>query len=87
MIDGLQTTLIILQLHMPIMQKANHLRGYPKPSRPSVEHLSPMLNSITNRKRCLRIRGAKNDAPQQTRYITVCPAQRAYFTINIALKL
>ena len=31
MIDSLQTTLIILQLHMPIVQKANHLRGYPKP--------------------------------------------------------
>ena len=31
MIDGLHTTLIILQLHMPIVQKANHLRGYPKP--------------------------------------------------------
>ena len=41
MIDDLHTTLIILQLHMPIVQKANHLRGYPKPSRPCVEHLVP----------------------------------------------
>ena len=41
MIDDPHTTLIILQLHMPIVQKANHLRGYPKPSRPSVEHPVP----------------------------------------------
>ena len=41
MIDGLHTTLIILQLHMPIVQKANHIRGYPKPSRPAVEHPIP----------------------------------------------
>ena len=41
MIDGLHTTLIILQLHMPIVQKANHVCGYPKPSRPSVEHPVP----------------------------------------------
>ena len=41
MIDGLHTTLIILQLHMPIVQKANHLRGYPKPSRPGVQHPVP----------------------------------------------
>ena len=41
MIDDPHTTLIIFQLHMPIMQKANHLHGYPKPSRPCVEHLVP----------------------------------------------
>ena len=29
MIDDPHTTLIILQLHMSIMQKANHLCGYP----------------------------------------------------------
>ena len=40
-IDGLHTTLIILQLHMPIVQKANHLCGYPKPCRPGVEHCVP----------------------------------------------
>ena len=32
MIDDPHTTLIILQLHMAIVQKANHLRGYPRPS-------------------------------------------------------
>ena len=36
MINDLHTTSIILQLHMPIVQKANHLCGYPKLSRPSV---------------------------------------------------
>ena len=41
MIDGLRTTLIILQLHIPIVQKVNHLRGYPKPSRPGIEHRVP----------------------------------------------
>ena len=41
MIDVPHTTLIILQFHMPILQKANHLRGYLKPSRPSVEHPVP----------------------------------------------
>ena len=41
MIDGLHSTLIILQLHMPIVQKANHLRGYPKPNRHGVEHPVP----------------------------------------------
>ena len=39
MIDDPHTTLIIL--HMPIVQKANHLRRYPKPSRPVVEHPVP----------------------------------------------
>ena len=42
MIDNLHTTLIILQFHMPIVQKANHLCGYPKPSRPGVEHYVPI---------------------------------------------
>ena len=41
MIDDLHTTLIMLQLHMPIVPKANHLCGYPKPSRLGVEHLVP----------------------------------------------
>ena len=41
MIDDPHTTLIILQLHMPIVQKVNHLRGYPKPSRLGVEHPVP----------------------------------------------
>ena len=41
MIDGLHTPLIILQLHMPVVQKANHLRGYLKPNRPGVEHPVP----------------------------------------------
>ena len=41
MIDGLHNTLITLQLHMPIVQKADHLCGYPKPSRPGVEHPVP----------------------------------------------
>ena len=41
MIDGPHTTLIMLQLHMPILQKANHLRRYPKPSRLGVEHPIP----------------------------------------------
>ena len=39
MIDDPHTTLIMLQLHMPIMQKANHLCEYPKPSRLCVETL------------------------------------------------
>ena len=30
MIDNMHTTLIILQLHMPIVQKSKDLRGYPK---------------------------------------------------------
>ena len=38
-IDDLHTTLIIL--HMPIVQKTNHLRGYPKPSTPGIEHPVP----------------------------------------------
>ena len=43
MIDDLHTTLhtIIHQLHMPIVQKANHLRRYSKPSRLGVEHPVP----------------------------------------------
>ena len=41
MIDDPHTTFIILQLHMPIVQKANHLCRYPKPSRPSVEYPVP----------------------------------------------
>ena len=41
MIDDPHTTLIMLQLHMPIVQKANHPRGYPKPSRLGVEHPVP----------------------------------------------
>ena len=41
MIDDPHTTLIILQLHMPIVQKANHLSGYPKSSRSGVEHPVP----------------------------------------------
>ena len=41
MIDDLRSTLIILQLHMRIVQKANHLHGYLKPSRPGVEHPVP----------------------------------------------
>ena len=43
MIDGLHTTLIILQIYMPmpIVQKAYHPCRYPKPSRPSVEHFVP----------------------------------------------
>ena len=52
MIDDPHTTLIIL--HMPIVQRANHLRRYPKPSRPDVEHPIRMLNSILNSKRGLR---------------------------------
>ena len=47
---GPHTPLIILQLHMPIMQKAKNT-------------LSPMLNPITNSKRGVRTRGAKSDAP------------------------
>ena len=39
MIDDLHTTWIMLQLHMPIVQTVNHLRGYPKPSRLGVELL------------------------------------------------
>ena len=31
MIDSLHTTLIMLKFHMPNVQKANHLREYPKP--------------------------------------------------------
>ena len=48
MIDDLHTTLIIL--HMPIVQKANHLRGYLKPSRSSVEHHVPnaQLRAVVN---------------------------------------
>ena len=38
MIDDLHTTLIIL--HKPIVKKANHLRGYLKPSL-GVEHPIP----------------------------------------------
>ena len=41
MIDDSLTTLIMLQPHMPIVQKANQLRGYPKPSRLGVEHPIP----------------------------------------------
>ena len=41
MIDNPHTTLIVLQLHMPIVQKANHLRGYPGPSRLGVERHVP----------------------------------------------
>ena len=39
MIDDPHTTFIIL--YMPIVQKANHLRGYPKPSRLGVEQPIP----------------------------------------------
>ena len=46
-IDSLHTTWIILQHHMPIVQKVNHLRGHPKPRKKK-------LNSITNSKRGLR---------------------------------
>ena len=41
MIEDPHTTLIMLQLHMPILQKANHFRGYPKPSRLGAEHHVP----------------------------------------------
>ena len=41
MIDNSHTILIMLQLHMLIMQKANHLHRYPKPSRLGIEHLVP----------------------------------------------
>ena len=41
MIDDPHTTMIILQFPIPIVQKANHLHGYPKPSGPSVEHPVP----------------------------------------------
>ena len=41
MIGDLHTTLIMLQLHMSIVQKANHLRRYPKPNRLGVEHIVP----------------------------------------------
>ena len=49
MIDNPHTTLIILQQNMPIVQKANHLRGYLKPSRPSVEH--PIPNAQLHKKK------------------------------------
>ena len=39
MIDDPHTTLIMLQLYVPIMQMANHLHGYQKPNRLGVEHL------------------------------------------------
>ena len=55
MLDGLHTTLLILQLHMPIVQKASPLRGYPRPSRPSVHPISSaQLN--TKVKRSLKTR-------------------------------
>ena len=54
MIDDLHTTLIILQLHMPIVQQTNHLRGYPKPSRPSVEH--PVSNAQLHKKKHIGLR-------------------------------
>ena len=41
MIDDQHTNMIILQFHMPIVQKTSHLRRYPKPSRPGVEHPVP----------------------------------------------
>ena len=47
-IDNLHTTLIILQLHMAIVQKANHLCGYPKLSRPGVAH--PVPNAQLHKK-------------------------------------
>ena len=48
MIDDPHTALIILQLHMPIVQKANHICGHPKPRRPSVEH--PVSNAQLHNK-------------------------------------
>ena len=41
MINDPHTTFIIHQLHMPIVQNVNHLRGYLKPNRPGVGHLVP----------------------------------------------
>ena len=41
MIDNPHTTMTILQFHTPIVQKANHLHEYPKPSRLGVEHPVP----------------------------------------------
>ena len=38
---GIDDCLIMLLIHMPIPQKANHLRGYPKPYRLGVEHPVP----------------------------------------------
>ena len=46
MIDDPHTTLIML--HMPIVQKNNHLRGYLKPSKPGVEH--PVPNAQLHKK-------------------------------------
>ena len=75
MIDDLHTTLIMLQLHMPIVQKAKHLRGCSK----------PILNSITNSKRGLSTRGQKLMLRRRhAKRITMYPAWRACFTIHIA---
>ena len=57
MIDNPHTTMIILQFHMPIVQKASHLRGYPKPSRPSVEH--PVPNAQLHNKWQKRSKGTR----------------------------
>ena len=48
MINDPHTTMIILQLHMPIMQKANHLRRYPNPSRLGVRksHCNVFLGGL-----------------------------------------
>ena len=48
MIDDMHTTLIIPQPHVPIVQNANHLRGYPKASRPGVKH--PVRNAQLHNK-------------------------------------
>ena len=73
MIDGLHTTLIILQPHVPIVQKASHLRGYPKPNRPSVEHPVPNAELLNKQqKRSKDTRGKNRCSAAHTLNVSPC---------------
>ena len=65
MIDDLHTTLIILRLPMPIVQKATFARTQSQVDL-VLNTMSPMLISITDSKRGSGPRGAKTGAPRQT---------------------